>query len=134
MVFTYSRRIYLADTDAAGVVYFASLMSICHQAYEESLATVGINLQEFLVDSSIAIPIVHSEISFFRPIFCGDKIIINLTAKQLNEQGYAIAYEIFASETKLAQGSTRHVCINPKTRRKISLPENIIQWLKLVAS
>jgi 1,4-dihydroxy-2-naphthoyl-CoA hydrolase len=134
MVFTYSRRIYLADTDAAGVVYFASLMSICHQAYEESLATVGINLQEFLVDSSVAIPIVHSEISFFRPIFCGDKITINLTAEQLNEQEFAITYQIIASETKLAQGSTRHICINPKTRIKIPLPENIMQWLKLVAS
>ncbi|AFZ37586.1 1,4-dihydroxy-2-naphthoyl-CoA hydrolase [Stanieria cyanosphaera PCC 7437] len=133
MVFAYSRRIYLADTDAAGVVYFASLMSICHQAYEESLAMGGISLQDFLADSSVAIPIVHSEMSFFRPIFCGDKITINLTAKQLNKPEFAIAYQIVASEKKLAQGSTRHVCINPKTRIKIPLPENIIQWLKLVA-
>jgi 1,4-dihydroxy-2-naphthoyl-CoA hydrolase len=143
MVFSYYRTIYLADTDAAGVVYFPNLMSICHQAYEESLATVGISLQEFLADSAVAIPIVHSEMSFFRPIVCGDKIKIDLTAEKLDEcelargwlSSFMIAYQLFsvASEQKLAQGSTRHVCINPKTRIKIPLPESIIQWLKMVS-
>ncbi|MDJ0549913.1 MAG: 1,4-dihydroxy-2-naphthoyl-CoA hydrolase, partial [Microcystis aeruginosa] len=33
---SYERLIYLADTDAAGVVYFAHLLSICHEAYEFS--------------------------------------------------------------------------------------------------
>lgn len=134
MVFTYSRTIYLADTDAAGVVYFANLINICHQAYEESLATVGISLQIFLADS-LAIPIVESQMSFFRPIFCGERITINLSAEQINEPEFAIAYQIFgaASQQKLAQGSTRHVCINPQTRTKIALPEIIIQWLKIVA-
>ena len=46
MTFTYSRQIYLSDTDAAGVVYFAKGLEICHQAYEESLAEAGISLNQ----------------------------------------------------------------------------------------
>jgi len=34
MTFAYDRKIHFADTDSAGVVYFARLLSICHEAYE----------------------------------------------------------------------------------------------------
>jgi hypothetical protein len=38
MPFSYVRTVRLADTDAAGVVYFARTLSICHEAYEAALA------------------------------------------------------------------------------------------------
>ena len=47
-MFDYRRRIYLGDTDAAGVVYFAKGLEICHEAYEESLAKAGINLNQMI--------------------------------------------------------------------------------------
>ena len=133
MAFSYRRTIYLADTDAAGVVYFASVMNMCHEAYEESLAETGINWQHFLTNSMVAIPIVHAEVSFFRPMFCGDKLLIKLVPKQISECKFAIDYQIFSttsSEQPLARGHTKHVCINPKTRSKVNLPESIIRWLQ----
>ena len=133
MAFSYTRRVYLADTDAAGVVYFASVMNMCHEAYEESLAEAGINLQQFLRNSQIAIPIVHAEVSFFRPLFCGDKILIELATKQVSDNEFAIDYQIFSitkPQKNLAQGNTKHVCINSQTRTRVELPESIVQWLQ----
>ena len=46
MSFAYSRTIHFADTDAAGVVYFARYLSICHEAYEEALAAAGIDMKQ----------------------------------------------------------------------------------------
>ena len=133
MTFSYTRRVYLADTDAAGVVYFASVMNMCHEAYEESLAEAGINLKQFLTNSAIAIPIVHAQVSFFRPMFCGDQLLIELVTKQLNAQEFSIDYQIslISSPTKnLALGNTKHVCINPQTRTRIDLPQLLVQWLQ----
>ena len=76
MSFSYQRIIRFQDTDAAGVVYFANVLAMCHEAYEESLAASGINLKAFFSNSDIAIPIVHASVDFFRPMFCGDKIYI----------------------------------------------------------
>lgn len=133
MAFSYSRTVYLADTDAAGVVYFASVMNMCHEAYEESLAKAGINWHQFLTNSMVAIPIVHAEVSFFRPMFCGDKLLIQLVSKQINDHKFAIDYQIFStssSKKPLAQGHTKHTCINTQTRDKANLPEFISQWLQ----
>lgn len=63
--FKYQRKIFFADTDAAGVVYFANLLSICHEAYEEFLTNFYINLQDFFSSNIIAIPIIHAEIVLF---------------------------------------------------------------------
>ncbi|NEP58196.1 MAG: acyl-CoA thioesterase [Symploca sp. SIO2G7] len=133
MPFTYKRTVYLADTDAAGVVYFANVLIMCHEAYETSLATAGIHLQDLLSDRSIAFPIVHSTVDFLRPMFCGDQLLINLNSQQLSDTEFKIAYQIVANsstEQCLAKAITRHVCINPMSRKRIQLPEMIVQWLK----
>ena len=132
MLFTYHRTIRFHDTDAAGVVYFANVLAMCHEAYEESLLTAGINLKMFFSDSSIAIPIIHSSGDFFSPMFCGEKVLIQGTPQQLSESKFEIAYQIVAvlSEQPLAKAITRHVCIELSTRTRTQLPEMIIQWLR----
>jgi 1,4-dihydroxy-2-naphthoyl-CoA hydrolase len=132
MSFSYARTVYLADTDAAGVVYFTNVMNMCHEAYEESLGDLKIYLKQSLANLSLAIPIVQAEISFFSPMFWGDKLLINLTPKQISENEFAIDYLITsasAEEKYLAKAYTRHVCINAQTRNRLQLPAIIIQWL-----
>jgi 1,4-dihydroxy-2-naphthoyl-CoA hydrolase len=133
MKFDYLRRIYLSDTDAAGVVYFAKGLEICHQAYEESLTQRGISLKQMIQEGKTALPIVHAEIDFLRPLCCGDQIQISLVASLINEREFAIAYQISPVdhlEQILVKAQTRHVCINPQIRQRIDLPVVILEWLK----
>ena len=132
MPFTHNRTVRFQDTDAAGVVYFANVLSICHEAYEASLAASGINLKSFFNNPTAAIPIIHASVDFLRPMFCGDKLLIHLTPQQLSENKFEIAYQIVAassSEQQLAKAITKHVCINPITRTRTQLPEAITHWL-----
>jgi 1,4-dihydroxy-2-naphthoyl-CoA hydrolase len=133
MKFDYLRRIYLSDTDAAGVVYFAKGLEICHQAYEESLTQGGINLSQMIREGTTALPIVHAEIDFLRPLFCGDRIQIGLIASLINDREFAIAYQISPVDNLaqiLVKAQTRHVCINPQIRQRIDLPAIMLEWLK----
>ncbi|MGH2414536.1 MAG: acyl-CoA thioesterase, partial [Microcystaceae cyanobacterium] len=81
---------------------------------------------------STAIPIVHGSVDFFRPIFCGDKLVIQIIPQQLSDNEFEIAYQIFVntdSQTCCAKAKTRHVCINLTDRRRTQLPESMIHWL-----
>jgi 1,4-dihydroxy-2-naphthoyl-CoA hydrolase len=129
---TYYRTIRLADTDAAGVVYFASLLSICHEAYEEALTQAGINFGDFFRGKTVAIPIVHGEIDYFHPVYCGDRLAIALNPRSLNENSFEVTYQVLAAaspETCLGKAMTRHTCIEPGTRHRLPLPPPIRQWL-----
>lgn len=132
MNLNYRYRVRLADTDAAGVVYFASLMNICHIAYEETLVTRGIHLQQWVKEGTIAIPILHGEIDCLRPIYWGDLVLIALTPQFLSETELVITYELTAEaeiEKVLAKGETKHVCINPQTRQRFPFPKQFREAL-----
>jgi len=134
MTFTYQRRIYLNDTDAAGVVYFAKGLEICHQAYEESLTEAGISLNQMIREGTSALPIVHAEIDFLRPLFCGDTIRVSLDPSLISNSEFAIAYQISRIDNcdrVLVKASTRHVCINPRIRQRIDLPTAMLEWLNI---
>lgn len=131
MSFIYSRRVRFQDTDAAGVVYFANVLAICHEAYEESLLISGINLKEFFSHPPIAFPIIHASVDFFRPMFCGDQLSINLTPRKLDVDKFEINYEISIDNFVVSKAITKHICIDPMKRNKLELPESINTWLEV---
>ena len=112
------RTIRFQDTDAAGVVYFANVLAICHEAYEESLGKFGINLKDFFTNPSMAFPIVHASVDFFQPMFCGDQLLIRLMPQQLSNDRFEVAYEVMVAEVMVAKAMTRHVCIDTSSRTR----------------
>ncbi|HVU33270.1 MAG TPA: thioesterase family protein [Opitutaceae bacterium] len=132
MPFTYTRRIRLADTDAAGVVYFARTLSLCHEAYEEALAAAGVNLSDLLGAGGIVVPIAKSEAEYLRPLQAGDRVRITATPELLTEHSFAIRFEIHRAGTpeKLAaRVRTEHVCTSPARRARAALPSALAAWV-----
>jgi 1,4-dihydroxy-2-naphthoyl-CoA hydrolase len=130
MPFNYNRTIRFSDTDAAGVVYFANVLSICHEAYEASLEASSINLKDFFSNISVAFPIVHADVDFFRPMFCGDKLVISLNPQKIGVDKFEVAYEIVVDDVMVAKAITRHVCIEVSSRSKRELLGEIVKWLE----
>ncbi len=141
MAFCYLRIIRFHETDAAGVVYFANLLSLCHEAYEASLAAVPINPKEFFsAAGEVAVPIVHAEADFYQPLFCGDAIAITLIPHQLDPYRFEIAYRVSrqsqtdtAIKKPLAQALTRHVCISTGDRCRHPLGPDLLGWIKALS-
>ena len=132
MSFIYHRTVRFQDTDAAGVVYFANVLAICHEAYEESLAEVGINVKQFFRGEFMAVPIIHATIEFFRPMHVGDHLTVRLQANALREGEFEVNYEIEVEGEgrSAAHATTRHICIDPDTRERRPLLSPLQAWLQ----
>jgi 1,4-dihydroxy-2-naphthoyl-CoA hydrolase len=132
MPFSYPRTVHFADTDAAGVVFFANYLAICHEAYEESLSAAGIELKTFFADNGIIIPVTKSEAEYLRPLGCGDKLGVSVQPKALSDNSYEIRFEItrLTGPAKCAARiRTEHVCIASATRARSPLPKAISDWI-----
>jgi len=132
MSFVYQRTVHFQDTDAAGVVYFANVLAMCHEAYEASLAAMSIDLRQFFSGTEGAIPITHASVGFFQPMYCGDRLSIHLTPTQSSHHSFSIDYTVFLEnqfDKPMSTAQTRHVCIDLATRKRQELPEAIIHWL-----
>ncbi len=125
MSFQYKYTIQFRDTDAAGVVYFANILSICHVAYEASLIESGIDLKKFVNNPEFAVPITHASADFFKPLYCGDRITIELTPRSIDSCRFEIAYQSIS-----ATAITKHVVIDPSNRKRKELPAILTNWLE----
>jgi 1,4-dihydroxy-2-naphthoyl-CoA hydrolase len=123
-------QVQLRDTDAAGVLYFANLLAICHGAYEASLEAWGIDLSAFVTNPPIALPITKTSAEFRRPIYCGDRLTIHLIPKRQSESGFVVDYEVYgAMDLLLGKAQTEHVAVLVAQRQRVDLPEPIAAWL-----
>ena len=130
MSFSYKYVVQFRDTDAAGVVYFANILSICHVAYEASLIESSVNLQLFVDNPNFAVPIIHVSAEFYKPLFCGDRVIIELTPRSIDIYKFEIKYQILATDLSvLATAITKHIVIAPQTRKRKELPAALNEWL-----
>jgi 1,4-dihydroxy-2-naphthoyl-CoA hydrolase len=132
MAFTYTRTIHLADTDAAGVVYFARTLSLCHEAYEEALAAAGVNLGALLGPEDVIVPISKSEAEYLRPLRSGDKVRISVTPEPLSENSFAVQYQVVrlgAVEKLAARVRTEHVSTSIAKRERVALPAKLAAWV-----
>ena len=133
MAFSYQRTIHFPDTDAAGVVFFANYLAICHEAYEEALGAAGIELKTFFADTGTVVPITKSEAEYLRPLACGDKIRVSVRPESLTEDTYAVRYEITRLgpvEKVAARVRTEHVCIATQSRERRALPPQLAAWVR----
>lgn len=139
-VMPYQRQVHFADTDAAGVVYFANVLNFCHEAYENALGELGIDLKEFFRAGAIALPIVEAKVKFLRPLYCGDRLFISIRTTTIDRFSFELHYrvELFqdtdAPSTEqrydpVAIAQTRHVCLKMPERQRTPLPQVLRDWL-----
>jgi len=132
MPFTHHRTVRLADTDAAGVVFFARTLMLCHEAYEEALARAGLDLKAFLGGSDLIVPISKSEADYLRPLYCGDRLAITVTPSALSATSFALHFEItkLGPPDKLAaRVRTEHVATSLSKRERLPLSPPLLAWI-----
>ena len=125
------------DTDAAGVMHFHQVLRWCHEAWETSLERYGIAASAIFPGCrdqqsapAIALPVVHCEADFSRPVHGGDQLKVLIAPERLNPGSFEMRTHFQLEEVDVARGLIRHVAINPTTRQRCALPEGIDRWLE----
>jgi 1,4-dihydroxy-2-naphthoyl-CoA hydrolase len=131
--FTYERTIHFPDTDAAGVVFFANYLSICHEAYEEALAAAGVPVRAFFSDQKLITPVSKSSADYLRALYCGDRVRVTVTPTLLSENSFAIEYDIIRlgpTEKLAGHARTAHICLFSDSRERATLPPALLAWIQ----
>jgi len=129
-MYTYTTKIRLHDTDAAGIIFFANQLKIVHDAYEDLLEKFGWSFQKMLKKTNFFLPIVHAESDYKTPVFVGDKIIVAIKVGHIGNTSFAFEYTLKRGKTLVGTAQTVHVTIDQKTRKKMPLPATMRSALK----
>ncbi|MCA9521833.1 MAG: acyl-CoA thioesterase [Myxococcales bacterium] len=124
-MFEYTTPLRLADTDAAGVLFFARQFDLIHEAYEGFMRSVGFGLDRLLHDESFFISIVRAESEYRAPVWYGDTLRIALDVERIGQSSYVIAYTIDNGRGTVGTARTVHVCVGRESKAKRPLPAGL---------
>jgi len=125
-MYTYRTYVRMHDTDAAGVIFFANQLQVAHLAFEAFLDSVGLGLGAMIAEKDYRMPIVHAETDFKAPIYLGDELTIQLTAKRIGNSSFTLDYRVL-NQDGLDVGSARtiHCAVDRDSWKKRPIPDEI---------
>lgn len=122
-VFRFLYTIGLHDTDAAGLIFSANIIRICHIAYEALLEDVGYGIAVLFERRTMSLPVVHIEADFVRPLTVGTKVEIVARVALIGKSSYRMVYELRDPVGEVcATAATVQVCVDLRTREPMDLP------------
>ena len=130
-MFLYKRVVRIEDTDATGYIYFANLLKMGLEAFEEFLYSESFSLQKMIESKKILIPIVHSEADFFSPITLGSRIDIQLEVSRIGKKSFTHSSEFILNGKKVAKSAIVHVAFSPALNQSILLESTPLHSLLL---
>lgn len=138
LAFSLHFQVRFNDVDAAGIVYFARVLSVVHEAYEGFLESCGEPLAQVLSQGRWAAPILHAEADYFRPLRLGDEVAVELVAARRAGSRLILGWRL-SSETKLQPAPSRvvhavvqmvHAFVAPGQGSSAPVPETILGALR----
>jgi acyl-CoA thioester hydrolase len=106
-------RVHFADTDVAGVVWFANFFRFFEEAEDELFRALGKTRMEILRELGVMMPRVDASCRFRSPAHAEEVLEIGIAVESLTER--RIAYRFQArecdSQRLVAEGTYRVACV-----------------------
>lgn len=129
--FSTNYRIYYADTDAGGVVYYANYLKFFEQARTDLLRSKNIIQSDLMNEFNIAFVVRKCEIDYLAPAKLDDLITVNCKIIEIGGASIKMAQEITKSSKILAKLTVKIACLDIKQSKPTKIPQNIIKLLNV---
>ena len=118
-------RMLYADTDKAGVVYYANYLRFFEAGRTEYFRGLGKSYADFEA-MGILLTVTEAHLRYLGPAAYDDLITIRAWITRVRRTRIDFAYEVLAeSGRKLCEGSTTLGCIDAQTLRPKPLPDEM---------
>ncbi len=132
--FLMQRRVEFCETDAAGIVHFASYLCYMEQAEHEFLRSIGLSVCQPQQDGwHLSWPRVRVECDFKGSARFEEVLTIQVSVARLGAKSVTYDFEFVRGVEPIANGRVIAVCCLVKSGyplQSIQIPQNFIEILK----
>ena len=119
-------RVRYAETDAAGVVYYANYLVYFEVARVELLRSLGYPISA-VEARGVILPVVEARLKYLRPARLDDLLTVAIVADAIGPASFSFDYEITREDgLLLVTGSTRLAVCDREMGRSMAMPD----WLR----
>jgi acyl-CoA thioester hydrolase len=114
-------RVYYEDTDAAGIVYYASHFRFLERARTELLRWMG-HEQNELMREGVAFAVRAASAEYRKPARLDDLLTVETAIASLGRAQLTFAQHVRRGDVLLLDAKIRLACIDPARGRPIAMP------------
>lgn len=123
-------RIYIEDTDAAGIVYYVNYLKFMERARTELLRSLGYGKAAFFAEGLMFV--VHSmQINYRAAAQLDDELIVSAGVKKVTPAAVIFAQTVKRGEQVLCEGDVKVACASRETYKPQAIPEQVYAQLTL---
>jgi 4-hydroxybenzoyl-CoA thioesterase len=121
-------RVYVEDTDAGGIVYYANYLKYIERARTELIRTLGYDKPALFDGLQF---VVHSvNIKYRQPAILDDEVVATAKLIHVSRTSFTIAQRVLRGNDVLVEAEVKVACINHEEKRPKAIPADMLQTLK----
>ncbi|MFA7267787.1 MAG: tol-pal system-associated acyl-CoA thioesterase [Sterolibacterium sp.] len=128
--FTLPVRVYYEDTDAGGVVYYASYLKFLERARTEWLRSLGFEQAQLARDLGVAFAVRSLTAEYLKPARLDDLLNVNTAMMSLGRAQLVFDQKIERNDEVLLTASLRIACFDPVRLKATAIPKAMHEKFK----
>jgi len=124
-------RVYIEDTDAGGIVFYANYLRFMERARTEWLRSVGVELDEWQSVHRILFVVRSVSIDYLSPARFNDQLGITMELTGLKRASMTCTQSVCRGNTTLTRASVTLVSVNADTLSPCAIPTPIKEAMTL---
>lgn len=123
--FAFPVRVYWEDTDAGGVVYYASYLKFLERARTEWLRTLGVDQVRMMRDERLQFVVVEANVRYHHPARFDDELLVTVTLDSMRGASVVMGQEVRRGESSgelLVTATVRAACLDADSLKPRPLP------------
>ena len=127
LLFSFPLRVYLEDTDAGGIVFYANYLKFFERARTEFVRSHGFEMRRSLSDG-ISFVVAELEMKYRASAYLDDELKVYVQALELRNSYFRVRQWIERSSesgTVLVEGQVKVACVDLKSGRPRKMPAEL---------
>jgi 4-hydroxybenzoyl-CoA thioesterase len=126
--FAHQVRVYVEDTDAGGIVFYANYLKYMERARTEFLRSLGYDKPALFDGLQFVVRSV--EVVYQKPALLDDELSISADLIKLSKASFDMQQNISRHGDLLVEAKVKIACISNTAKRPQAMPAEIYQTLK----
>ncbi len=121
-------RVYVEDTDAGGIVFYANYLKFMERARTEYMRSLGFDKPALFDGLQF---VVHEVmLKYHSPALLDDQLLVTAEPVQASRVTFEMAQRVFCGDRLLVEGRIKLACIDAQSKRPKGMPKAMVAILK----
>ena len=129
--FRWPVRVYYEDTDAAGIVYYASYLKFMERARTEWLRSLGFEHKELARTQGLLFVVARLDVHYRKPARLDDRLQVDARVSHVGRASFDMGQDVMREDgERLCDARVRIGCLDAATLRPCRLPPSLLTELR----